>query len=74
MIVRDLILELELMPEDAEVMYAYDYGDHWHTEVAEGVDYVEEQIVSYSGYHSMWKVLGDETNEHEENKTVVILK
>ena len=46
--VEDLIAELQLMPQDAEVHFQYNYGDHWRTQVAPTVDSVELGLVKYS--------------------------
>jgi len=58
--VRDLIEELGFMDQDAEVHFAYNYGDHWRTEVAPKVDRVDEGKVVYSDYHRMDKIMEDE--------------
>jgi len=56
MLVKELIEMLEGMNQDAEVHYAYNYGDHWRTEVAPRVDRVDEGAVVYSDYHRMDKI------------------
>jgi len=58
--VSQLIEELGFMNPDAEVHFSYNYGDHWHTEVAPCVDSVEEGVVKYSDYHQMDKMVDDE--------------
>ena len=79
MTVRELIEALSYMDQDAEVKFAYDYGDYWHTEVAADVDDVCDGTVKYSSYHRMDKV-GDSDDDRydevdrEEFKPVVILK
>ena len=40
--VADLIAELESMPQDAQVVFACDYGDHCHTQQALPVERCEE--------------------------------
>jgi hypothetical protein len=55
--VSELIEQLQDMNPDAEVHFAYNYGDHWRTEVAPTVDNVEEGNVKYSDYHRMPKVV-----------------
>ena len=71
--VRELIEQLEGMDQDAEVHYAYNYGDHWHTEVAPKVGRVDEGAVVYSEYHRMDKMLEDtgDTEFDDEGKEVV---
>jgi hypothetical protein len=82
--VKELIEMLQDMDQDAEVHYAYNYGDHWRTEVAPKVGRVDEGAVVYSEYHRMDKILdadGDcefdeETGEEivdESTRRVVVL-
>ena len=75
--VAELIEELKYMPQDAEVHFTYNYGDHWRTQVAPGVDSVEMGLVEYSDYHRMPKLVepdyDDEQNEDVEGKAVVII-
>jgi hypothetical protein len=58
--VKELIEQLECMNPEAEVHFAYNYGDHWRTEVAPKVDRVHQGIVEYSDYHRMDKLVEDE--------------
>ena len=82
--VKELIEMLQDMDQDAEVHYAYNYGDHWRTEVAPKVGRVDTGAVVYSEYHRMDKILdtdGDcefdeETGEEivdESTRRVVVL-
>lgn len=70
--VRDLIAELESMNPDAEVHFAYNYGDHWNTIVAPEVNEVAEEYVVDSAYHSMPKVV--EEGEEDNSNLVVVLR
>ena len=63
--VKDLIEKLQFMNPDAEVHFSYNYGDHWHTEVAPTVSSVDEGVVKYSAYHNMDKLM-DENEMYEE--------
>ena len=63
--VAQLIEQLQFMPKDAEVHFAYNYGDHWRTEVAPTVDRVDEGLVKFSDYHRMDKTV-DEDEAYEE--------
>ena len=54
--VKDLIEQLQGMNPEAEVHYAYNYGDHWRTEVAPKV----------SEYHRMDKMVDSEDCYNEE--------
>jgi hypothetical protein len=83
MLVKELIESLKYMDQDAEVHFAYNYGDHWRTEVAPKVSQVSEGVVEYSDYHRMDKlvtleedydVLDEDTGEHKtETRKVVVL-
>jgi hypothetical protein len=66
MTVQELINTLEFMDMNAEVHFAYGYGDHWHTTVAPGVSEVSEGAVEYSEYHRMDKLVDDEDCYDEE--------
>jgi hypothetical protein len=75
--VEDLIAELQLMPQDAEVHFQYNYGDHWRTQVAPTVDSVELGLVKYSDYHRMPKVVEPDWDEEDadevDGKQVVLI-
>ena len=58
--VKELIEMLQHMNQDADVHFAYNYGDHWRTEVAPKVGRVDEGAVVYSEYHRMDKMLEDD--------------
>lgn len=78
--VKELIEMLGYMDQEAEVHFAYNYGDHWRTQVAPRVDTVTEGVVEFSDYHRMCKVVDDEdcydeeTGDYKEdvNKVVVL--
>ena len=57
--VFQLIEQLMDLDPNAEVHYAYNYGDHWRTEVAPKVGRVDGGAVVYSEYHRMDKILED---------------
>ena len=57
--VKELIEMLQDMNQDADVHFAYNYGDHWRTEVAPKLSRVDEGAVVYSEYHRMDKMLED---------------
>jgi hypothetical protein len=79
--VARLIEELQCMNPEAEVHFAYNYGDHWRTQVAPSVDSVEEGVVEFSDYHRMDKMVeeyedqfDEETGEFREDvRRVVVL-
>ena len=65
--VKELIESLKYMDQDAEVHFAYNYGDHWRTEVAPKVSQVTEGVVEYSDYHRMDKLVTDEEDCYDED-------
>jgi hypothetical protein len=64
--VSQLMEQLGFMNPDAEVHFAYGYGDHWRTTVAPAVSQVFEGIVERSDYHQMDKLVDDEDCYDEE--------
>jgi len=64
--VKELIEMLQGMDQDAEVHFAYNYGDHWRTEVAPKVDRVDEGAVVYSDYHCMDKMVEPDDSDFDE--------
>jgi len=64
--VKKLIEMLQGMDQDAEVHFAYNYGDHWHTEVAPKVDRVDVGAVVYSDYHRMDKMVEPDDSDFDE--------
>jgi len=73
MLVKELIEMLEGLNQDAEVHFAYNYGDHWRTEVAPKVDRVDKGAVVYSDYHRMDKIAeyDDESEFDDEGREIV---
>jgi len=71
--VKELIDMLQGMDPEAQVHYAYNYGDHWRTEVAPKVDRVDEGAVVYSDYHRMDKMVENEydTEFDDEGREIV---
>ena len=66
MLVKELIESLKYMDQDAEVHFAYNYGDHWRTEVAPKVSQVSKGVVEFSDYHRMDKMVTDEEDCYDE--------
>jgi hypothetical protein len=66
MLVKELIESLKYMDQDAEVHFAYNYGDHWRTEVAPKVGSVDEGAVVYSEYHRMDKTVDNSDSDFDE--------
>ena len=75
--VAELIEELKYMPQDAEVHFQYNYGDHWRTQVAPTVSSVEMGLVKYSDYHRMDKVVepdwDNEDADEADGREVVLI-
>jgi len=67
MLVKDLIEQLGYMNPEAEVHFAYNYGDHWRTEVAPKIDRVDEGVVEYSEYHRMDKIASEDYDDEDED-------
>jgi hypothetical protein len=76
---REMLEDLEAQGKgEMEVLTSYNYGDYWRTQVAQGVDSVEEATVVYSEYHSMDKVVDAEDDDGEAvaaegTRTVIML-
>jgi hypothetical protein len=66
MLVKELIESLQYLDQDAEVHYAYNYGDHWRTEVAPAVGRVDTGAVVYSEYHRMDKIVENDDSDFDE--------
>ena len=68
MTVQELIEKLQSFDPQMEVEFAYNYGDHWRTEVAKHITEIDEGTVTYSDYHRMNKVVdGIEEDDEEED-------
>jgi len=65
--VKELIEMLQGMDPEAQVHYAYNYGDHWRTEVAPKVGRVDEGAVVYSEYHRMDKMVEPDDSDFDED-------
>ena len=64
--VKELIEILKNYDQEADVHFAYGYGDHWRTQVAPAVCQVFDGVVEYSDYHRMDKLVEDEDCYDEE--------
>jgi hypothetical protein len=64
--VKELIESLQYMDQEADVHFAYNYGDHWRTEVAPKVCRVDEGVVEYSDYHRMDKIAKEDYDDEVE--------
>jgi hypothetical protein len=79
--VAQLIEQLQYLPQDADVHFSYNYGDHWRTTVAPKVSQVFEGVVERSDYHQMDKLVDDEdcydedTGDYKESvRRVVVIE
>lgn len=59
---------------ELDILFGYDYGDHWHTTVAASITDVLETNVKYSNYHNMNKVVDNEEADEEETTQVILLQ
>jgi hypothetical protein len=66
MTVQELINTLQFMDMNAEVHFAYNYGDHWRTEVAPCVSDVREGVVEFSEYHRMDRIAKEDYDDEVE--------
>jgi hypothetical protein len=66
MTVQELMEQLGYMDPNANVHFAYGYGDHWRTQVAPAVSQVFDGVVEYSSYHQMDKLVEDDDCYDEE--------
>ena len=64
--VKDLIEQLGYMDAEADVHFAYGYGDHWRTTVAPKVSQVFEGVVERSDYHRMDKLVEEYEDQFDE--------
>ena len=76
--VEELIEWLQECDPEAKVMFSYNYGDHWNSEVAQEPDEVTEEKVTWSDYHRAWKVESSDEDDGEYNTSekheVVIIR
>ena len=62
----ELLELLEPFDDDQEVMFAYNYGDHWNTQVAQVPSDANLHPVVWSEYHRMWRVVEEEEEDEED--------
>ena len=70
--VRELIEQLQNHDPEAEVHFAYNYGDHWRTQVAPVVEAVDELYVKHSDYHNMPRLIDDDEIDDGQRPVVVL--
>lgn len=73
MTVAELMRALESEDPEANVRFAYNYGDRANTIVAASVLYVEEVDVRHSDYVNNMRVVEDEEDEKAGDKRAVVL-
>lgn len=71
--VRELIEELSAFEDNAKVVFTYNYGDHWRSQVAETVKSLDEHTVKWSEYHSMLKVTDPDHDDEETGAQSVVV-
>ena len=70
--VAQLIEQLQDLDQEAEVHFAYNYGDYWRTEVAPKITRVSEGMVAHSDYHQMDKLIEDDSDEEDVRRVIVL--
>ena len=84
MTVQQLRDQLDMMIADGngemEVMYSYNYGDHWRTTVCGSITCLDVMPVVYSEYHQMDKLDeeyddmdADELDQDSKTRLAVVL-
>ena len=68
----ELIDLLDQFPDDAEVHFSYNYGDHWHTQVAPVVSDVDMLVTKHSDYHRN-PILVDEDDVNGDEVRVIVI-
>jgi hypothetical protein len=70
--VNELIARLQELAQDGqgelEVMFSYNYGDHWRTQVAQSVQWPEQAFVKHSDYHGMDRVVDNAEDADPEDQ------
>jgi hypothetical protein len=64
--VKELIEILGRYDQEADVHFAYGYGDHWRTTVAPAISQVFDGVVEYSDYHQMDKLVEEYDDQFDE--------
>ena len=64
--VKELIEILSRYDQEADVHFAYGYGDHWRTQVAPAISQVFDGVVEYSDYHQMDKLVEEYDDQFDE--------
>jgi hypothetical protein len=71
--VEELIEELQSMDPESRVVFAYNYGDHGRTEVAEVVTTIDEGAVEWSEYHRMPKTIETDDGQVQDDVASVVV-
>jgi hypothetical protein len=73
MTVGELRARLKDFDDDTPVLFSYNYGDHWHSQVASDIRDVCEDNVKWSEYHQMFKIPSSERDDDDECTEVVVI-
>lgn len=69
--VQELIdSSMEIEDKKLKVVFSYNFGDHWNSEVAQPAKKVNETRVKYSDYHNMMAI-SDETEDNYIEAVVI---
>ena len=66
--VGQLIELLQNEDQDLPVVFSYNYGDHWNTQVLAQVEELEEGTAEWSAYHDMFKLADDNNDSDDEDE------
>lgn len=75
--VNELKALLEKMPDDTEVYFSYEYGDHVNSTLCDSVDEAEMKVIKWSNYHDAFKVEDEDSEIESDNvrrKHVLVLQ
>lgn len=68
---------LEHCDDDDLIMVSHRASDYWRTQLASGIDSIEQREVEYSGYHNQFKEVqydpDEEYLEEQKGKHTVLL-
>lgn len=73
MTVAELIARLQEVDQDAEVHFAYDYGDHAHAQAAPAVRKITYENVLHVDYYRTTIVVDEDDSRYDDAKEVVVL-
>lgn len=70
---KELIAALDHFGDDDEVFVKYPSKDYWDTQLVRPVRRVTDDTVSWSEYHTCYQLNGEEEDDENPNKFVIVL-